>query len=269
MPSVLPLRERRLLGAFAYAHDGSELAYERLREACEKYELPLEAPKPGPNEWTPRKRLSVIVDAWSFIDHISRARKVVTRFNWGTPGAPPEVQAFLDATKPATDIRNRLQHLDEDIFTGANCTEGHPILGSVSWVDARVPGGHTRFSVSSGPTIDAGKWAAFTADHVSDDLTVGKFKLMASDQKVDLEALRDTLAAFTDLLERSIRQSVERAVVAEAGVRSVPVEQLCRNGVTDMVTAIRLKPNGDGGFEWLTEQSHALVEVAPGVCKLN
>src|SRR5208282_2817616 len=45
--------------------------------------------------------------------------------------------------------RNRIQHLDEDIFTGANCVEGYPVLGLVSWADGRALGGHIRYSISS------------------------------------------------------------------------------------------------------------------------
>lgn len=269
MPSILPLNLRRLLGAFAYAFDGAELSFARLRETAAQYVLPTPGMKPSPAQWHARNRLSIIVDAWAFIDHVSRVRKLVKRFPWDTPEPPIEVKDFLASTRSA-DIRNRLHHLDEDIFEGKNCVEGHPILGSVSWVDTRTPGGHTRFSISSGPTIDAGNWGGFRTDPITSSEPVCQFRLVASDREAALDELQAAARAFAQLLETSVRQSVDRAIVAEAPKRGKPPEQLCGSGVADMTMAFRLEPGDDeNSGRIIPEQCHALVEVPPHTYKLG
>jgi hypothetical protein len=237
-----------------------------MRETAAQYQLPPLGSKANPTDWNARNRLSIIVDAWAFIDHVSRVRKLVKRFPWET--SEPPVQDFLASTKSA-DIRNRLHHLDEDIFAGKNCSEGHPILGSVSWVDTRAPGGHTRFSISSGPTIDAGNWGGFRADPITSSEPVCQFRLTASDREADLDELQEGLRAFARLLESSSRQSVDRAIAAEAPKRGKTPEQLCASGVADMTFAFRLEPNGEDGWSIVPEQCHAIVEVAPHTYKFR
>ena len=150
MPTILPLRFRRLLSAFAYAVDGVELSYSRLRETALDYELPSARSHSPEEKWIARNRLCVLVDAWSMIDHVSRARKLVSQFPWDGAKFSPQLNEFVRETKAAALIRNQLHHVDDDILSGVDVAEGHTILGTVSWVDTRKAGTVVRYAVSSG-----------------------------------------------------------------------------------------------------------------------
>jgi hypothetical protein len=266
MPKALPLSTRRLLGALAYAHDGAELSYLRMKEAARAYSMPMADSTPSPElGWTPENRLRIVSDSWACIDNLSRMRRLVTRFPYGDP-RPPEVDLFLDVLKPAHDIRNRIQHLDEDIYAGKNCAEGHPVVGTVTWVDARFPDGHARYGISSGPTIDGGTMlkTRIGPPRVADD--VGDFGLMAADQAINLddliEAARTFMVAFEVMMDRSVKSGVRAA--AEA--KGVPLDVAGSHWVCDMVTAMFFRQEGEA---WKLVQSFGNVEVPPGVVDLT
>ena len=266
MPTALPLKERRLFGAFAYAIEGAHLSFERLRQTAERYAAPAPGSQASNADWTPEMRLSVNTDAWAFVDHVNRVRKLLTRFNFdGT--TPQEVEDFLDATDGARQIRNRLQHLDEDIHNGVFSEEGHPVLGTVSWTDGRSPLLKRIFAVASGPSIDAGKMIEFSID-ADEPQGVGNFRLMAADQRVNLDQLMDRLEAFVPWFSDRIAISIGETIRAAALEQNRGVEAFCCNGITDMVMLSTFEPKGDESFELKSDGMHGLVEVPPGTYRL-
>lgn len=266
MPTALPLKVRRLLGAFAYAVDGAELSYFRLTQTAESYAVPPSGTSPSVDRWTPFKRLSLVVDAWAFIDHLTRLRKLLPRFDYDGD-LPPRVQSFLAATEPARLIRNRLQHLDEDIYSSAHSQEGHPVLGTISWVDTRTPPNQTRFAVASGPSIDAGKMIEMqVGEH--EPGRVCDFRLMASDQSVLLDVLLNELRGFVSEFEVLVGDSVSEGLKAAAVERDIPMEGLCASGITDMTLATIFESMGGDQYQLRQDGMHGLVEVPPGRFRL-
>jgi len=268
IPTAISLSQRRLLGALAYANDGAELSFERLKEAARAYHLPADGLSYEECGWVPTNRLSIITDAWACIDHLNRARKLVQRFPCGEP-PPPELVHFLDATAPANRIRNRLQHLDEDIISGANCVEGNPVLGTLSWADARTAGGHIRYSISSGPSIDGGKMAGLQIIDVDGAEDVLDFRLMAADQSVQLDQMMKALADFMDTFEVTVSRAVISTLRAAVVEKGESLELPRPHGIADMTMAIRMKRKPGGGWKSGNGDCFAIVEVPAGDFYIN
>jgi hypothetical protein len=267
MPTALPLKVRRLFGAFAYAIDGAELSFGRLKATAARYQAPQPCQQLT-DIWMPEMRLSVITDAWAFIDHITRLRKLLPRFDYENGNMPELVQGFLDRTDDARQIRNRLQHLDEDIFGGVFCEEGHPVLGTVSWVDTRNAPIQRRYAVSSGPSIDAGTMMEFSVERTEPGI-VTNFRLMASDRIVNLDRLLSEVRDFVRDFEIKVGNSVSDSVRAAASERGVAEEALSASGIADAVFLMAFAPKGPEAFEVIEDSTHGLVEVAPGSYRPN
>ena len=233
MPTILPLRFRRLLSAFAYAVDGVELSYSRLRETALDYELPSARSHSPEEKWIARNRLCVLVDAWSMIDHVSRARKLVSQFPWDGAKFSPQLNEFVRETKAAALIRNQLHHVDDDILSGVDVAEGHTILGTVSWVDTRKAGTVVRYAVSSGSS-GSPKESPLALPAAGAQGDVSQFCLTVEDQEADIDALHRAITRFSTTLEASLAASVRGAVIDEATKRKVPVEELCESAVADV-----------------------------------
>jgi len=265
MPSAIALAQRRLLGALAYANDSAELSFARLKEAARAHHLPTDGLGYEEAGWVPANRLSMITDAWACIDHLNRARKLVQRFPCDDP-CPPEVGPFLDMTKPAASIRNRLQHLDDDIYKGANCVEGNPVLGAVSWADARASDGHVRYSISSGPSIDGGNMVSTQITDVDGAGDLVDFRLMAADQTVHFDEMMRALAAFMGMFEVTVRRAVISRLRAAAVEKGVPLEEP-PHGIADMTIAMKMRRKPEGG--WECGDGFAVVEVPPGTFNIG
>jgi hypothetical protein len=85
MPGAMPLSQRRLRGALAYASDSAELSFARLKEAARAYRLPTEGLGYEAARWVPANRLSIITDGWACVDRLNRARKLVQRCPYADP----------------------------------------------------------------------------------------------------------------------------------------------------------------------------------------
>ena len=255
MPSILPPGYRRLLGSFAYALDGAELCNARMHETAQQYQLPV--PDTG---WPARNRLTMFIAAWSLVDHVARARKLVSRFPW-RDSSSAELNDFIRDTRPATQIRNRLNQLDDEIHAGSECVDDQTILGTVSWVDMRKPGGHTRYAISSGPCPQGEALVDTPAHRFPEGGRVGQFCLQVAEQEADLDALHLTMRLFATRLDLALAKSVHEALTEEAAKRGVPVGQLCASGPFDMTVATRFEPEAPGNGRFKAGERYAAAEV--------
>lgn len=270
MPGALELRQRRALGALAYAADSAELSYARLQNTARSYTLPLEGLTYEAAGWVPENRLSIITDAWSCIDHLHRAHYIVRRFDTAEPH-PPEIRAFIGSMKPVKEMRNRIQHLDEDIFSGKNCVDGHPVLGSVSWTDARSENFIVHYSISSGQTIDGGIAAKthLEADYKARD--VCRFRLLAADRTLDIDLAMEALRNFIMEFEITVTRSIIFGLREACSARGISLDEPRPHGIADMTTAMRFWPKEEG--VWTLRSGSAdgfgLAEVPPGAFDLR
>jgi hypothetical protein len=86
---------------------------------------------------------SAILDAWSMVDSVHRLRILVNK----TPGIKkqlPEFQIFERNTASIKDLRNFIQHLDEETqdLTGQNV----PVWGVLSWFTMLDPNSQSGFT---------------------------------------------------------------------------------------------------------------------------
>lgn len=243
MPRILPPGYRRLLGSFAYTVDGAELCYARLREAAMDYDLPM--PKAG---WPARNRLAMFVDSWSLVDHVARARKLLSRFPWQEKSSG-ELNDFIRDTRAATQIRNRLTRMDDE------AQEPMTILGTLSWVDARKSGTHTRYAISSGPGVDAETLVNTPVSGIPAGSDVAQFRLQVAEQEVDLDALHVAILQFAARLEEATVSSVRHALRDSAEKRGVPIEELSASDPFDTIVA--------ASFEGDVGRTQVSAEVRP------
>lgn len=247
MPGILPPGYRRLLGSFAYAVDGAELSYARLRKTALDYRLPMPA-----TGWPARSRLGMFVDSWSLVDHVARARKLVSRFPWQDKSSG-ELNDFIRDTRAATQVRNRLNQLDDEIQAGSENGEAQAIVGILTWVDARMTQGQTRYAIASGPVADAETLVATPAYGIPAGADVTQFRLHVADQEVDLDALHLSIVQFAARLEKATISSVRQALADAAERRGVSIDDLSASGPFDTTVAIE--------FEAGAAQAHAVSEV--------
>jgi hypothetical protein len=268
MPQALHISLRRLMSGLGYAYDAAEFHYERMTEAAKAFFHPEGKAEARYMGWSPERRLSVIADAWACIDNLNRCLRLVNRFSYGDP-RPEMVDPFLAAVKPAKLIRDRIQHLEEDFSSGENCEKGHPVFGTVAWIDTRYPGGFLRFFISSGPTIEKGLITSyqFTGDeHLASD--VDRFSLMAFDQTVSLTELMVLTRKFMQSFEGIVRAAIFNAIRTAAADRGASLEHVGRNALTDMVSALAFRKEGENQYKWVVEDSYSRVEIPLGVLDL-
>jgi len=263
MPFALPLAARRHFGALAYAHDSAELSFHRLKDAARSYQFPAEGLNHEAAGWIPASRLSIIADAWACIDHLSRVKELVQRFEVADP-PPAEIVLFVNAVNPAAEIRDKLRRLDEEIFEGGNSVEGHPVLGTVSWSDTRSPKGLIRFSISSGPTIDGSLMAAVPVSGALQTGDIVDVQLTVADRTVNLDEMMEALADFMAKFETRVSRATLTGLLTAAQAQGVPLDEPQPHGVADMTLAVRTRGMTDAGWAPAPDDVKMLVEVPAG-----
>lgn len=265
-PQALSISLRRLLGALGYAFDAVELHHARLVAAASDFYHP--ESQPGFTGLSPEQRAGMICDAWSCLDWMHRFRQLVKRLPFGEP-RPVFVDPFLDELDTARLLRNRLHHFDEDFANGEHCESGHPILGSLSWIDSRYASGFLYVFIASGPSVESGQVTNFSIP-AREDLPseIGSFSLLAFDRALSLSAMLSTIREFMNVFEPLVQTSIAKALREAAAEKNIPLEVAGRYAPCDMITAIAF--DGDGAqWTWNTASSYSRVEVAPGSMDLQ
>lgn len=181
------------------------MTYARLRAACLHYQPVDEESEERSQEHgeTPGTVTNILLQSWSFIDSVNRLR-VLLQAAPGFKKNAPGLQVLLRATENVEGLRNYVQHLGEESLKVAE--RGHPIWGSLSWVETRsadtrtvaarllIPG---RLAVSSGyPMVNpAGKSIRPPIDLIS---------LTANELTVSLTDAADAVARFRRRLELAL-----------------------------------------------------------------
>jgi hypothetical protein len=121
-----------------YSIEMAALAYARLQRNL--YDLTVHCVKTSdkPIDFTP-----AILDAWSIVDSVHRLRILLDR----TPGMKkqsPGFQVFYRSTNSIKDLRNFIQHLDEE--TQGLIGQNIPVWGALSWFTMLDPNGKSGFT---------------------------------------------------------------------------------------------------------------------------
>ncbi|RJG08656.1 hypothetical protein D3879_22445 [Pseudomonas cavernicola] len=192
-----------------------------------------------------------------------RFRQLVKRLPFGEP-RPAFVDPFLDELDTARLLRNRLHHFDEDFASGEHCESGHPILGSLSWIDSRYARGFLYAFIASGPSVESGQVSNFSIP-AREDLPseIGNFSLLAFDRTLSLSAMLSTTREFMHAFEPLVQTTIAETLREAAVENNVPLDVAGRYAPCDMITAIAFDVGGDQ-WTWNTASSFSRVEVALG-----
>jgi hypothetical protein len=266
-PQALSISLRKLLAALGYAFDAVELHYERLRGAAWSFHRP--GSQPAYSDLSPEQRAGMICDAWSCLDWMHRFRQLVKRLPFGDP-RPPFVDPFLEDLDTARLLRNRLHHFDEDFAEGEYCESGHPILGTLSWIDSRYAGGFMYAFIASGPTLESGQISSLPMPAQTDlPSEIGNFSLLAFDRSLSLSTSLSKIREFMNEFEPLVRVNIARTLRGAAAEKNVPLEVAGRYAVCDMVTAIAFDRKGENQWIMNTASSYSRAEVPLGSMDLR
>lgn len=172
----------------------------------------------------PLQRAAFIGFAWSIVDQLHAVRQLVTPPR-GIP-AGPATQRFLDAAEPATLLRNKMDHLRNNLSNlSAKKGERYPLFGAISYVLSNTDpqSGGLLMTVSSGALHGGDLFPAVNPAGRSYSTPVGLLQLNAFDFTFEfspaLAALQDYLAITEVSAEKKMRAAAE--VEAAKGVHTV------------------------------------------------
>lgn len=170
------------------------------------------------------QRAAFIGLAWSIVDQLHAVRQLVTPPT-GTP-AGPATQRFLDAAEPATLLRNKMDHLKNNLSNlSAKKGERYPLFGAISYVlsNPDPQSGGLLMTVSSGALHGGDLFPAVNPAGRSYSTPVGLLQLSAFYLTFEfspaLAALQDYLAITEAGTEKKMRAAAEAE--AEKGVHTV------------------------------------------------
>lgn len=173
-------------------------------------------------EFTALERHAAFIDAWSIVDKMHNIRELALagKKNIFTPDL---VDGFIAAAKPITDLRNKMDHLHENVGNlGTKLKSGTlhlPLLGIIEFSWQRDP----PIFDNGRPTLDVvvviGSSVPFSFKE-----TIGKglrpvqrppcdrFILHAFGTHVDLDGCGQSAACFCDVVAQGMEEGFERAL---------------------------------------------------------
>jgi hypothetical protein len=201
LPEALEPRQASFLDGIRFSIEIADLAYSRLVGTL--HGLSLHSEKSTADPLGPLIA-GAISDAWLVVNSINRLRYLLEHLPMGKKSRWYSLRAFLQNTKPITELRHIVQHLNEKIAGLAE--KGKPVWGSLSWfhlldskkgrscmiVAGRLAAGEHRFVNPLGKPVRA------PIDHVT---------LTSGDITADLSATMVGVVSLTGELETSLRKS--------------------------------------------------------------
>lgn len=231
VPKGLNARERLTLDAIRYSGQMTALTFERLRAAASEYSKRNIDQIEQPDEL----RIAILADAWSTVDMLNRLRVLIRTYP--APGFDelPLVRTFIKRSEPIETVRNRFQHLSEQL-TGRKelVPAAAVVLGQVSWLFVPDPGDMTKpmflFGVSGGTAPqDNNLQHAIKASKVGGntvELPTGRFELHAFGKVARLSEQIANLRACILAMEEFLRASFDGRARRIAENHNIPASLL-------------------------------------------
>ena len=214
LPVALHVKERLRYDAFVIAADIIAQAFSLLRQFTAQAGNEME-------NFTNGFRAHALSLCWTMVDQLHAIRQLLQPPGGTKSG--PFTQAFLDAAESATSLRNRMDHLADNL-DNLSKTKGSkpPLFGSLSYFHAADPGAAEKrgniITIMSGslhgkhtmPCVNpAGR--AFT-------LPTGLFTLSAFGLDLDfgsaIGALRDLIQRMESTMEDDLRGQLDQLAVS-------------------------------------------------------
>ena len=213
IPGVLDAQQRILLEGLVHVADSLAAAYYHLYET---------ALKCGRDDGTlsARDRAMMFNCAWSIVDDLYAAGKLITRLR---PGAPSKPGDFLDLASDVADLRNAMDHLAERAGNFASARNiQRPLFGAISFFyvaerDIVVEGGEERirraraYSISAGSVSGRGRLMLPMPQGGDIDTPLDLLLFSAFDRDVDFQPailkFRDFINDLGAVMERSFAEN--------------------------------------------------------------
>ena len=208
LPVALPLKERMRFDAIVTSADIINQAYNALRQLSMDAGIDLD-------KFTNSARAYALSQCWTLVDQIHAARQLLLPPR-GMDGGTL-TQAFLDASSPATKLRNDMDHL-ADKLDNLSKRKGLrlPVFGCLSYYYSAEPGADEGYTV----TIMSG---ALHGDDLMPSVNpfnkhftppTGLFTFWAFDNELEfgraIGALRDWIRGVESNLESDIRMQLAK-----------------------------------------------------------
>ena len=195
LPEALDKRQLFYFEGIRYAVNMVSIAYTRLQESL--YEM-------SHNENYEKEFSSILLDAWSILDSVSRFNKLVENF-------PVEnSQTCLKKLKEVTAFRNTFQHLHERIDERM-IDNNYPVWGILSWLTVRKIGDANVFSCMaiSGSIRKSSPQVLNPAGRAM-KTTVSSITLESLKNRKKKPIIRICISEIVDELEKAVRELEEQ-----------------------------------------------------------
>jgi hypothetical protein len=183
------------LDGIRYSAEMADLAYARLQQTLYHLAMSGKDSEEDSGNLDHLAVLSAVQDAWSIVDSLHRLRGLLQQMP-GIKQNTPNMRVFRQQTDKVEDLRNGVQHLNQQIhnLVSANQTA----WGSLSWFASSGPNSRTGtvgllvagtvFTIEGHPMVNpAGKQVHSLVDHVT--LTAYEHSLDLSDAMRRIERL--------------------------------------------------------------------------------
>ena len=237
LPKILYPEERLRLEALVYSADVIEANYQSIVSITSRY-----GEKIAEIQQTERTQLFML--AWSIVDHLHACRQLLTSLELNSEPA----KKFIEETESATILRNKMDHLNQQIGNLSKFKDTRPpLFGALSYIYMPIPRGNIPSKGGVTILISAGTWShGVNAQFVNPAglklrLPICEFYLQAFDQHLPIEkaalSLRDVIIEVNDLVEKVSREQIQN-ISKEKGI---PVEQLSENFAEGLVAFLMFK----------------------------
>lgn len=137
LPAALDRKQMLFLDGIRYSAEMADLAHARLQQTLYRLTTRGKEPEQDPDH---SDVLSAVQDAWSIVDSLHRLRGLLQQMP-GIKQNTPSMRVFRQQTDKVEDLRNGVQHLNQQIhrLVSANQTA----WGSLSWFALPEPNSKT------------------------------------------------------------------------------------------------------------------------------
>jgi hypothetical protein len=207
LPVVIEARQRLELEAIGFAISAFAYSYERLREEA------VALSKLDQESKSKRDHTPIFANAWAAVDAVHLIRQLIGAVK---PSASASIlHAFVDETASATLLRNRMDHIHNNIRNLAlRSGQPSPIFGALSFVvvdrdeHVGIENGKAVLKGFRGYALHAGRPARLTfpamrglAEGEQVDVPVGVIELHAFDLTMNLSAAHQSVQSVARYFE--------------------------------------------------------------------
>jgi hypothetical protein len=207
------------------------LHYDRIRETACAYRIPAESSEVSEMG----QRLTIIADAWAVVDCANRLRTLLERYPSLRIRENHDVRRFLTRSKRAVTLRNRFQHLAENLPRRVEITRASQTLfGELTWIFIPDGEGEIRsaqvYGVAIGGTPhDSDRQQASRITAVGGakvEVPVGRFELHAFDECLNLSELMTNIRTLIPGLEVFLAEDFQKRAQLIAEKNGILVSEL-------------------------------------------